>query len=102
MKNRNGIKGNRVMASKAKAPLSAASFLAKAGEGRSIHSYRKGQAVFSQGGPADAIYYIQKGKVKLTVVSAQGKEAVVAILGVDDFLGEARDASRVRRDAWQP
>jgi CRP-like cAMP-binding protein len=99
MKNRNGMKGTRVIASKAKAPLSAASFLAKAGEGRSVHSYRKGQTVFSQGGPADAIYYIQKGKVKLTVVSAQGKEAVVAILGVDDFFGEGCIAGQARRMA---
>ena len=101
MKNRNGIKGNRVLANKnrAKAPLSAASFLAKAGEGRSLHGYRKGHTVFSQGGPADAIYYIQKGKVKLTVVSAQGKEAVVAILGVDDFFGEGCIAGQARRVA---
>ena len=44
--------------------------------------------VFSQGDPADAIFYIQKGKVKLTVVSNAGKEAVIAILGAGDFLGE--------------
>jgi CRP/FNR family cyclic AMP-dependent transcriptional regulator len=64
------------------------SFLAKVGEGRSIGWYRKDQIVFSQGDSADAVYYIQKGKVKLTVVSEQGKEAVVAILGTNDFLGE--------------
>ncbi len=50
--------------------------------------YKRNQSVFSQGDPADAIFYIQKGKVKLTVVSKQGKEAVVAILGADDFFGE--------------
>jgi len=44
--------------------------------------------IFSQGGPADAVFYIQKGKVKITVVSEQGKEAVVAVLGPDEFCGE--------------
>ena len=58
------------------------------GEGRSIGKYNKDQVVFSQGNPADAVFYIQKGKVKVTVVSEQGKEAVVAILGTDDFFGE--------------
>ena len=51
-------------------------FLAKVGEGRSIGKYRKEQIVFSQEDPADAVFYIQKGKVKITVVSEQGKEAV--------------------------
>jgi CRP/FNR family transcriptional regulator, cyclic AMP receptor protein len=61
------------------------SFLAKVGEGRSIGWYRKDQIVFSQGDPADAVFYIQKGKVKVTAVSEQGKEAVVAILGSNEF-----------------
>ena len=47
-----------------------------------------GKTVFSQGKPADAVFYIQKGKVKITVVSEQGKEAVVAVLGPDEFCGE--------------
>ncbi len=72
-------------------------FLAKVGEGRSIGSYRKDQVVFSQGDPADAVFYIQKGKVKVTVVSEQGKEAVVAILGAGDFFGEACLAGQARR-----
>jgi Cyclic nucleotide-binding domain len=63
-------------------------FLAKVGEGRSIGKYGKEQIVFSQGDAADAVFYIQKGKVKLTVVSEQGKEAVVAILGTNEFFGE--------------
>ena len=63
-------------------------FLAEAGEGKTISIYRKDQTVFSQGEIADAVFYIQKGKVKLTVVSEQGKEAVIAILGPGDFLGE--------------
>ena len=56
--------------------------------GRSISKYREGKTVFSQGKPADAVFYIQKGKVKITVVSEQGKEAVVAVLGPDEFCGE--------------
>jgi CRP/FNR family transcriptional regulator, cyclic AMP receptor protein len=63
-------------------------FLAKVGKGRTLADYKKNQRVFSQGDPADAIFYIQKGKVKITVVSKQGKEAVVAILGANDFFGE--------------
>jgi Cyclic nucleotide-binding domain len=56
--------------------------------GRAISKYRMDQTVFSQDSPADAVFYIQKGKVKITVVSKQGKEAVVAILGQDEFCGE--------------
>ena len=63
-------------------------FLAKVGEGKTISKYRKDQIVFSQGEAADAVFYIQQGKVKLTVVSQQGKEAVVAILGPGHFFGE--------------
>jgi CRP/FNR family transcriptional regulator, cyclic AMP receptor protein len=74
-------------------------FLAKVGDGRSIAGYRKGEAVFSQGEPADAVFYIQKGKVKLTVVSEQGKEAVVAILGANEFIGEGCLAGQTQRIA---
>jgi CRP/FNR family cyclic AMP-dependent transcriptional regulator len=74
-------------------------FLAKVGEGRSIGRYRKDQIVFSQGDPADAVFYVQKGKVKVTVVSEQGKEAVVAVLGAGDFLGEGCLAGQPRRIA---
>ena len=63
-------------------------FLAKVGEGKTISKYRKDQVVFSQGQVADSVFYIQQGKVKLTVVSEQGKEAVVAILGPGHFFGE--------------
>ena|ERR1700678_3635116 len=64
-------------------------FLAMIGEGRSLATYQKNQNVFSQGDSADAVFYIQNGQVKLTVISRQGKEAVVGILGVDNpFLGE--------------
>jgi len=73
------------------------SFLSKVGEGRTIADYRKNQAIFSQGDRADAVFYIQAGKVKLTVVSAQGKEAVVSLLGPEDFFGEACLAGQQRR-----
>jgi signal-transduction protein with cAMP-binding, CBS, and nucleotidyltransferase domain len=64
-------------------------FLAKVnGGGLAISDYRKDQIVFRQGDPSDAVFYIQSGKVKKTVVSEQGKEAVVAVLGAGDFFGE--------------
>lgn len=63
-------------------------FLAKAGEGKTITGYRKGEVVFAQSDAADAIFYVQKGKLKLTVVANNGKEAVVALLGAGDFFGE--------------
>jgi CRP/FNR family cyclic AMP-dependent transcriptional regulator len=76
------------MKRKAKLPFDPKEFLSKAGEGKTISKYRKGQIVFSQGQAADAVFYIQEGKVKLTVVSEQGKEAVIAILGPSHFFGE--------------
>ena len=72
-------------------------FLAKVGEGRNINKYRKSEIVFSQGDPADKVFYIQKGKVKVTVVSEQGKEAVVAILGANEFFGEGCLAGQTQR-----
>jgi len=63
-------------------------FLAKVGEGKMILELRKNQNVFQQGDVADTVFYIQKGRVKLTVVSEQGKEAVVAILEPGQFFGE--------------
>lgn len=63
-------------------------FLTQAGLGRTIVDLKKRQTVFSQGDPADAAFYIQRGKVKLSVVSSGGKEATVALLGAGDFLGE--------------
>ncbi len=77
------------MAKKAKtAAFDPKVFLATVNGGRSISKYRMNQTVFSQGTPADAVFYILKGKVKITVVSEQGKEAVVAVLGPDEFCGE--------------
>ena len=75
------------------------SFLAKVGDGRTLAKYRKDRTIFSQGDSADAVFYIQKGKVKVTVVSEQGKEAVVAIQGPDEFCGEGCLAGQPRRIA---
>ena len=63
-------------------------FLSKVGGGRTIASYRKNQRIFSQGESADSVFYILKGEVKISVLSAQGREAVVALLGKDEFCGE--------------
>ncbi|MGC1357906.1 MAG: cyclic nucleotide-binding domain-containing protein, partial [Xanthobacteraceae bacterium] len=73
---------------KAKLPFDPKEFLSKVNGGRSVSDYRKDQIVFRQGDPADAVFYIQSGKAKRTVISEQGKEAVVAILGAGDFFGE--------------
>jgi CRP/FNR family cyclic AMP-dependent transcriptional regulator len=63
-------------------------FLSEGGDGRRISSFKKDTAVFAQGEAADALFRILKGKVKLTVVSTSGKEAVIAVLGEGDFFGE--------------
>jgi CRP-like cAMP-binding protein len=63
-------------------------FLAKVGDGKAILEFHKNQKVFEQGETADTVFYIQTGKVKLTVLSEQGKEAVVAILEPKQFFGE--------------
>jgi CRP/FNR family cyclic AMP-dependent transcriptional regulator len=77
------------MKPKTKPPFDPQIFLAKVGEGQTIADYRKKQKIFSQGDPADAIFYIQQGRIKLSVISQQGKEAVVGILGLHDFFGES-------------
>ena len=87
------------MAIKRQPPFDPKAFLAHVGEGRSIGRYRKDQIVFSQGEPADAVFYIQRGKVKVTVVSEQGKEAVVAMLGTNEFFGEGCLAGQTQRIA---
>jgi len=63
-------------------------FLAKVGEGKAILEFRKDQVVFAQGDAADTVFYIQKGQVKVVVISEQGKEAVVGIFGPGQFFGE--------------
>jgi CRP/FNR family transcriptional regulator, cyclic AMP receptor protein len=73
---------------RAKALFDPKIFLAKVGEGNKVSEYRKDQIVFTQGDAGDAVFYIQKGEIKLTAISEQGKEAVVGILGPGDFFGE--------------
>ena len=80
-----------------KLPFDAKVFLSTANSGRALCNYRKNEVVFRQGDPADAVFYIQKGKVKITVVSEQGKEAVVAVLGPDEFFGEGSLNRQLRR-----
>ena len=63
-------------------------FLATVNHGRIIATYAKDGVVFPQSGPADAVFYIQKGRIKIVVASQQGKEAVVAVLGAGEFFGE--------------
>jgi CRP/FNR family cyclic AMP-dependent transcriptional regulator len=63
-------------------------FLTNAGLGRTIVNLNKRQVLFSQGQPADAIFYLQKGKVKVTVVATNGKEATIALVGQGEFVGE--------------
>jgi len=72
-------------------------FLATIGEGRKIVAIRKRQRIYTQGDPADAVFYIQKGKVRLTVVSKSGKEATIGILSEENFFGEGALAGQLLR-----
>jgi CRP/FNR family transcriptional regulator, cyclic AMP receptor protein len=63
-------------------------FLETVAQGRIVSKHSKRDIIFAQGDPADSVFYIRKGRVKVTVVSKEGKEAVVAILGADEFVGE--------------
>ncbi len=85
------------VAKKSKSAFDPMAFLAKADGGVTICKYSKGEAVFTQGEPANCVFYIQDGKVKIAVVSAQGKEAVVAFLKAGDFIGEGCLTGRLRR-----
>lgn len=85
------------MAPKRKAEFDPAFFLSKAGIGRTILQFPKRAVIFAQGDIADAVFYVQKGKVKITIVSGQGKEAVVAALNAEEFFGEGCMAGQPRR-----
>jgi len=76
------------MARQLNIPFDTKSFLAILGDGKKILKARKNQTLFSQGDAADAVFYIQQGKIKLTVVSPKGKEAVIAVLEPTNFFGE--------------
>ena len=85
------------MAKKRSPDFDMATLLAKRDGGRSIVRYRKNQVIFSQGDAANAVFYLHKGKLKVTAVSEQGREAVTSILGSDEFFGEACMAGQSRR-----
>jgi CRP-like cAMP-binding protein len=69
-------------------PFDLEAFLAKSGVGRTFIDLQKQRIIFSQGDPADSVFYLKKGRIKLTVMSARGKEATIALLAAKDFLGE--------------
>lgn len=72
-------------------------FLANIGQGRRLLEFGKKARIYTQGEPADAIFYLQKGKVKLSVVSQQGKEAIIGLLAHGDFFGEGSIAGQPLR-----
>jgi CRP/FNR family cyclic AMP-dependent transcriptional regulator len=76
------------MARKTKKTFDPKAFLATVNHGRTVSTYRRDAIVFRQAGPADAVFYIRKGRIKIVVASQQGKEAVVAVLGPGEFFGE--------------
>jgi CRP/FNR family cyclic AMP-dependent transcriptional regulator len=79
--------------------FNARTFLNTAGKGRTIENYRRNQIVFAQGDASNAVFHIHKGKVKVAVVSKQGKEAVSAVLGPGEFFGEGCISGQARRAA---
>jgi len=81
-------KARRLQPSEQPPAFDAKAFLESAGAARRVVSYSKGKMVFSQGQPSDSVMYIQKGGIKISVLSRTGKEAVVAMLGPGDFFGE--------------
>jgi CRP-like cAMP-binding protein len=82
-----GLRGS-VIKAKSERKFDPQAFLATIGAGRKIVGFKRGDAIFAQGGLTDAVFYVQKGKIKLTVVSSTGKEATVGILGQGSFFGE--------------
>ncbi len=81
-------KANRVQSSGDRPAFDAKAFLESAGATRDVVSHKRGTIVFSQGQPSDTVMYLQKGGIKMSVLSRTGKEAVVAMLGPGDFFGE--------------
>ena len=71
-----------------KSPFDPKIFLSVVGKGKTVSEYRKGQVIFAQGDVADSIYYLQRGRVKVVVLSEQGKEAVVGLIEAGQFFGE--------------
>jgi CRP/FNR family transcriptional regulator, cyclic AMP receptor protein len=77
-----------VAAAKKRQKFDSQTFLSTIDEGRTIAAFPKKQTIFNQGDPSDAVFYIQEGKVKLTVLSKTGKEATIGVLNEGDFFGE--------------
>jgi len=78
--------------------LTATAFFRHAGSGKSIRAYRDKEVIYSQGSPADSVFYVQSGMVKLTVISKRGrKKAVLALLQEGDFFGEGSLGTQLRR-----
>jgi len=86
-----------IATSKKNREFDAKTFLATIGDGRKIVSVSKKQTIYVQGDDADAVFYIQKCKVRLTVVSQTGKEATIGIVGEGNFFGEGSLAGQIRR-----
>src|SRR5947208_5688939 len=80
-------------------PFDPKTFLARVGAGKTRAELRKRQIVFAQGDPADTVFYIQKGKIELKVLSQQGKEAILAIMNAGNFFGEGCLAGQLLRMA---
>ncbi len=89
--------GAAAKAVKGKVEFDPNKFLATIGDGRRILSFRKNQGIFAQGDEADAVFFLQAGKVKLSVVAKTGKEATIGILNSGDFFGEGSIAGQARR-----
>jgi CRP/FNR family transcriptional regulator, cyclic AMP receptor protein len=87
------------MSRKVKSTLDAKALIAAVGDAAAARAYRKGQPIFAQGERGDAVFFIQQGKVKVTVLSPQGKQAVIALLGPGDFFGEGCLAGQPTRMA---
>jgi CRP-like cAMP-binding protein len=82
---------------KASSGVGTAAFLLNVGVGRTNENFHSDDVIFSQGDPADAIFYIRKGNVKLAITSEHGKDAVLAIMGPGDFFGQCSLSGRVHR-----
>jgi CRP/FNR family transcriptional regulator, cyclic AMP receptor protein len=87
------LPARRLRSRKLSARFDPAAFLANAGFGKTIHEYGPRAVIFAQGEKADSVFYIQRGRVRLSVVSKQGKEATLGLFGQGDFLGEGCIAS---------
>src|SRR5271157_4916227 len=87
----------RITNAKKKLDFSPHAFLSTIGKGRDMRSFQKKNTIFAQGEPTDGLFFIQKGKVQLSVVSEAGKEATLGILHESDFFGEGGLAGQVLR-----